>query len=94
MAGTVTAPVPVLQLLNTEASHEVCCIDEKTTHGRITMCGLPIPDGEDLGGDVPTCVVCQDLLERWAHNADIYGEDPLCPDDPPCRACPRRAGDG
>lgn len=38
----------------------------------------------------PSCAVCQDLLERWAHHADSLGEDPHWPGDAPCSLCPRR----
>lgn len=88
MPDLALAPAPVDPLADCEASHEVCCIDEKLPTGRISMCGVPLEDG-DLDEDVPSCLVCQDLLEQWAFNADTYGEDPQ-PGDAPCRLCPRR----
>jgi hypothetical protein len=77
------------QASDSDVSHEVCCVDES-----ISMCGLSLPE-EEIGEGEPSCVVCLDLLERWAHYADLYGEDPKLPTDPPCRLCPRlnREGD-
>lgn len=71
-------------------THEVCCLDEEKDACRISMCGYPIPDGEVLEDDSPSCAVCLDLIDQWAHYADEYGEDPTGPDDDPCRCCPRR----
>lgn len=88
MTDLAVAPAPVGPLADCEATHEVCCIDETLPTGRISMCGVPIEDGE-LDEDVPSCLVCQDLLEQWAISADTYGEDPQ-PGDAPCRLCPRR----
>jgi hypothetical protein len=44
--------------------------------------------------DVPSCTVCRDLIEQWAENVDLYGEDPQAPRDAPCRCCPRRFREG
>lgn len=93
MTELATAPAPAA--IDTEATHEACCLSERpNTRDRITMCGLPIGDDEELGEDMPSCIVCRDLLERWAHYADTYGEDPTSPGDKPCRACPRYPEDG
>lgn len=89
MTQTLFIAEPIWQAADTEASHEVCCIDEQAETCRVSMCGLPIPDGP-LGVGAPSCVVCLDLLDLWARYADTYGEDPCEPGDMPCRLCPRR----
>lgn len=91
MTEVALAPVPDRQLLDSDISHEVCCIDEQAPCDRISMCGLPLADDGESGPDEPTCVVCMDLIELWAYNVDTYGENPQRPDDPPCRVCPRRS---
>lgn len=84
------APVTDL-LLYSDISHEICCSDENAESGRIAMCGIELPDAEELDDGTPTCVVCQHLIEQWAHYADLYGDGgPKQPGDPPCRVCPRR----
>lgn len=88
MTDLAVAPAPVAPLADCEATHEVCCIDETLPTGRISMCGAPIEDGE-LDEDVPSCLVCQDLIEQWALLADTGMEQPRWPGDAPCRLCPR-----
>lgn len=92
MAAVSTATCELPQSVQTgtaDISHEVCCIDERKTTGRIAMCGQPLDDGEPEAG-VPDCAVCFDLVEQWAQNTDRYGKDPQAPGDDPCRCCPRR----
>lgn len=83
MTETLLALAPTRQRVDFDLSHEVCCADEQRPSGRIAMCGVPLEDGP-LDEDTPSCVVCQDLVERWARDADTYG------DQVPCRLCPRR----
>lgn len=90
MVTTAPLATPTRQTQDTDITHEVCCTDEQATTGRISMCGLPIDDGELLDEDAPSCAVCLDLIEQWAHNADTHREDPHRPGDAPCRLCPRR----
>jgi hypothetical protein len=91
--ATCELPQPAIQTTADTISHEVCCVDEQKTTGRIAMCGQPISDGE-LEDGVPDCMVCLDLIDQWAENADRYGEDPQKPGDDPCRCCPRRFREG
>lgn len=82
---------------NSDITHDVCCLDEDAETGRVTMCGLALPDGDDSAiadGIEPTCVVCQDLLGKWAEYGDLYHEDPRQPVVEPCRVCPRSHGEG
>lgn len=77
-----------LDLADSEISHEVCCVDEEVGTDRISMCGIPIDDGP-FTCQAPTCVVCLELIDRWAYYVDKYGEDPHSPGDKPCRVCPK-----
>lgn len=74
---------------DSDISHEVCCLDEDRETNAISLCGLTLPDGETEDGE-PTCVVCQDLIDKWAEYGDFYQEDPNEPVTEPCRVCPRR----
>lgn len=79
--------------IGSDITHEACCLDEEKTSARMSMRGLNLPDGV-LDADTPDCVVCQSLLEQWAHYADVHGEDPHRPGDAPCRLCPRLPREG
>jgi hypothetical protein len=81
------------ETLADDISHELCCTDEQKSSDRISMCGLALSD-DYCDIDVPSCTVCRDLIEQWAENVDLYGEDPQAPRDAPCRCCPRRFREG
>lgn len=77
-----------------DITHEVCCLDEGKTvdtlgAGALGMCGLDLTGAQYDAGET-TCVVCAELIERWAHYAQVHDErHPLHAGGVPCRVCPR-----